>query len=56
MQVHGLTFSTKIWKKSVVNTCAFGIRFTVSRGDKEWSYLKNKKQKKTQWKKLYFNC
>lgn len=46
MQVHGLTFSTKIWKKSVVNTCAFGIRFTVSRGDKEWSYLKNKKQKK----------
>lgn len=54
MQVHGLTFSTKIWKKSVVNTCAFGIRFTVSRGDKEWSYLKNKKQKKTQWKKIIF--
>lgn len=49
MQVHGLTFSTKIWKKSdlVVDTCAFGIRFTVSRSDKEWSYLKNKKQKNT---------
>lgn len=30
----------------VVDTCAFGIQFTVSRGDKEWSYLKNKKQKK----------
>lgn len=38
----------------VVDTCAFGIQFTVSQGDKEWSYLKNKTKQKNTVKKIIF--